>query len=103
MFYSLKADFPIKKRSEACKRPKNSDWLIFFWLYTHWTWSTPRRCSFYTRKSHESWKFSTSERSVKMKANLIISFHIYIKRNLKHFGSNETVKIYSLKKYVNII
>ena len=33
-----------------------------------------------------------------MKTNQITSFHIHIKRNLKHFGSNETVKIYSLKK-----
>ena len=32
-----------------------------------------------------------------MKTNQITSFHIHIKRNLKHFGSNETVKIYSLK------
>ena len=33
-----------------------------------------------------------------MKTNQITSFHIHIKRNLKHFGSNETVKIYSLEK-----
>ena len=30
--------------------------------------------------------------------NQITCFHIHVKRNLKHFGSNETVKIYSLKK-----
>ena len=33
-----------------------------------------------------------------MKTNQITGLHIHIKRNLKHFGSNETVKIYSLKK-----
>ena len=33
-----------------------------------------------------------------MKTNQVASFHIHIKRNLKHFGSNEIVKIYSLKK-----
>ena len=37
------------------------------------------------------------ERSVKRKTNQIKSFHIHIKRNLKHFGSNETVKVYPLK------
>ena len=34
--------------------------------------------------------------------NEITSFHIHIKRTSKHFDTNETVKIYSLKKsYVN--
>ena len=36
-----------------------------------------------------------------MKANQITSSNVYIKRNLKDFGSNETVKIYSSKNYVN--
>ena len=37
-----------------------------------------------------------------MKTNQITSFHVYIKRNLKDFVSNETVKIYFNKKnYVN--
>ena len=36
-----------------------------------------------------------------MKVNQITSSNVYIKRNLKDFGSNETVKIYSSKNYVN--
>ena len=37
-----------------------------------------------------------------MKTNQITSFHVYIKRNLKDFVSDETVKIYFIKKnYVN--
>ena len=36
-----------------------------------------------------------------MKANQITSSNVYIKRNLKDFGSNETVKIYSSKNYGN--
>ena len=36
-----------------------------------------------------------------MKTNQITSLHIHIKRNLKYFGSNETIKIYSLKNYIN--
>ena len=33
-----------------------------------------------------------------MKTNQITNFYVRIKRNLKHFGSNETIKIYLLKK-----
>ena len=60
-----------------------------------------RRCFFGEHKNHWSWNISTSERSVKLKTNQITSFHIHIKRNLKHFDNYETVEIYSIKNYIN--
>ena len=86
------SQFSIKKLSEALKIRKNSDWPIFFCLLTLWIGQLENIVPFTSVKIIEAGHYQLQ--SVKMKTNQITSFHVYLKRNLKDFGTNETVKIY---------